>query len=89
MHYKAPDNSLHCIEPEFMYLLPEGSIPITIEEAQVLQPKLDPKLLLLEQIHQLELQVTPRRIREAIITGDTSFIASIESQIMDLRKSLT
>jgi hypothetical protein len=37
-HYKAPDNSLHFIEPEFAYLLPAGSIPITPEEAEALKP---------------------------------------------------
>ena len=39
MHYKAPDNSLHFIEPEFAQLLPAGSVPITDEEAEALRPK--------------------------------------------------
>ena len=39
MYYKAPDNSVHVIEPEFSYLLPEGSIAITAEEAEALRPK--------------------------------------------------
>lgn len=38
MHYKAPDNSLHCIEPEFAHLLPAGCIAITDEEADALRP---------------------------------------------------
>jgi hypothetical protein len=38
-HYKAPDNSLHAIEPEFAHLLPAGSVPITDEEAEALRPK--------------------------------------------------
>lgn len=38
-HYKAPDNSVHFIEPEFAYLLPAGSVAITDEEAEVLRPK--------------------------------------------------
>jgi len=37
-HYKAPDNSLHFIEPEFAHLLPAGSVPITDEEAEALKP---------------------------------------------------
>ena len=37
-HYKAPDNSLHFIEPEYAHLLPEGSVPITDEEAEALKP---------------------------------------------------
>ena len=39
MNYKAPDNSLHFIEPEFTHLLPAGSVPITDEEAEALRPK--------------------------------------------------
>lgn len=39
MNYKAPDNSLHVIEPEFAHLLPAGSVPITDEEAEALRPK--------------------------------------------------
>lgn len=38
MNYKAPDNSLHFIEPEFAHLLPAGSVPITDEEAEALRP---------------------------------------------------
>ena len=38
MHYKAPDNSLHFIEPEYEHLLPEGSVQITDEEAEALRP---------------------------------------------------
>ena len=45
--YKAPDNSLHCIEPEFAHLLPAGCVPITDEEAEAIReanaPKPDPK----------------------------------------------
>ena len=37
-HYKAPDNSLHFIEPEYAHLLPEGSVAITDEEAEALRP---------------------------------------------------
>ena len=38
MNYKAPDNSLHFIEPEYAHLLPEGSVAITDEEAEALRP---------------------------------------------------
>lgn len=34
--YKAPDQTLHQIEPEFSYFLPIGSVPISEEEAQVI-----------------------------------------------------
>jgi len=39
MNYKAPDNSLHFIEPSFAHLLPEGCVQITEEEAEALRPK--------------------------------------------------
>lgn len=32
-HYKAPDNSLHVIGPEFAYILPAGYVEITEAEA--------------------------------------------------------
>ena len=39
MIYKAPDNSLHFIDPDFAHLLPEGCVQITEEEAEALRPK--------------------------------------------------
>jgi hypothetical protein len=36
-HYKAPDNSLHFIEPQFANLLPSGSVQITDEEAATIR----------------------------------------------------
>ena len=39
MNYKAPDNSLHFIEPSFAHLLPDGCVEITEEEAESLRPK--------------------------------------------------
>lgn len=35
--YKAPDGSLHCIDPEFEHLLPAGSVEIREEEAAALR----------------------------------------------------
>ena len=35
--YKAPDNSLHVIEPEFAHLLPIGCVPITEAEADAIR----------------------------------------------------
>ena len=37
MNYKAPDNSLHFIEPAFAHLLPAGSVPITEAEAEAIR----------------------------------------------------
>lgn len=41
MHYKAPDNSIHVIEPEFAHMLPPGCVAITVEEADSLRPRPD------------------------------------------------
>lgn len=40
--YKAPDNSLHCIEPEFEYMLPAGCVEITDEEAEAIRKANEP-----------------------------------------------
>ena len=39
MHYKAPDNTVYWIEPEFEHMLPTGCVAITDEEAKELLPK--------------------------------------------------
>ena len=57
MYFKAPDNSLHCLDNlEFQYLLPEGSVAITDAEYQALIP--------LPPVYPLE--VSPRQIRQAM-----------------------
>ena len=42
----------------------------------------------LAQIAELEAQVTPRRVREAVLSGDKSFIESIDAQIAAIRATL-
>ena len=42
----------------------------------------------IEQIEALEKLITPRRYREAILSGDHSFIESIELQIQAIRSSM-
>ena len=42
----------------------------------------------LQQIAELESQITPRRYREAIVSGDHSFIEGIELQIEAIRATL-
>lgn len=69
-HYKAPDNSLHFIEPEFAHMLPEGCIAITEEEVEALRPvpQVDPKDVIRAQIKQLEAeQLMPRATREFML----------------------
>jgi hypothetical protein len=42
----------------------------------------------LAAIAELEAQVSPRRYREAFLTGDKSFIESIEAQVNAIREKL-
>lgn len=46
------------------------------------------KQSVLVQISELEAQITPRRLREAVLSGDKSFIESVDAQILVLRASL-
>lgn len=48
----------------------------------------DQRIAILEQIAVLEAQITPRRIREALLSGDMSFIAELDVQIAQLRQQL-
>lgn len=47
-----------------------------------------PNVAILAQIAELENSITQRRLREALLTGDTTFINSVETQIATLRKQL-
>jgi hypothetical protein len=58
MHYKAPDNTVHFLDDaSFAYLLPEGSVPITDEEAEALRPVPPPAPIA---------PISPRQIRMAL-----------------------
>ena len=60
MNYKAPDNSLHFIEPEFAHLLPAGSIPITDAEAEAL------RIAAFAALPKVFAPISPRQIRQAL-----------------------
>ena len=69
MNYKAPDNSLHFIEPEFAHLLPAGSVPITDAEAEALRPT-PPEPTPIDQIRALEQQYADAQVmmtRQALL----------------------
>lgn len=48
----------------------------------------DPRPAIRDQIAELEASVTPRRWREAVLTGDHSFVDSVDKQIAALRAAL-
>lgn len=68
----------HIARPTNIELL--ALIP-SIENDKQRQDKLD-------QIVALESSISPRRLREAVLSGDTSFIESIEQQILEIRNTL-
>lgn len=76
--YQAPDNSLHSIEPDFVHLLPAGSLPITEEEAQALRAIAAVPPTPLQEIASLEAAkpVTHRMLRELTLS-----VAEIASAI--------
>lgn len=68
MNYKAPDNSLHFIDPEFAYLLPAGCVAITHEEAEALRP-VPPPPTAQELLAKLDAEnaLTQRNLRETVM----------------------
>ena len=61
-------------------------IPFTDEENAAADLAAQPSIL--DQIAELEKSITDRRWREAFLTGDKSFIESVDAQIAALRKQL-
>lgn len=74
MNYKAPNNSLHFIEPEFAHLLPAGCIQITAEEAEALRP-VPPAPTAQDLLNKLDADntLTQRNLRETIMLMNEAF----------------
>ena len=84
-HYKDSEGHLHFLEDaSFEYMLPPGCVRAPDSKVPNTHAEDATKL----QIIALESQITPRRIREALLSGDHSFIESIEAQIAALRSQL-
>jgi hypothetical protein len=81
MHYKAPDNSLHVIEPEFAHLLPAGSVPITEEEAETLRQPTPPTPRELLAKLDVDNALTQRNLRETIMLMAEAFKAATNGAI--------
>ena len=73
-NYKAPDNSLHFIEPEFAYLLPAGCVQITAEEAEALRP-VPPAPTAQDLLAKLDADntLTQRNLRETVMLMAEAF----------------
>jgi len=74
MNYKAPDNSLHFIEPEFAYMLPADCVQITEEEAEALRP-VPPPPTPQDLLNKLDADntLTQRNLRETIMLMNEAF----------------
>ena len=84
MNYKAPDNSLHVIEPEFAHMLPAGCVPITPEEAEALRP-VPPAPTAQDLLNKLDADntLTQRNLRETIMLMNEAF-KLVSSNAVDL-----
>jgi hypothetical protein len=97
MNYKALDNSLHVIEPEFAHLLPAGCVPITEQEAEALRPMPDAAAIIEGK------KVAIRVVREGILnrlsgiafaaqlSGDTATTAAfllVRQGLLDITANL-
>ena len=74
MYYKAIDNSLHFIEPEFAHLLPAGCVQITAEEAEALRP-VPPAPTTQDLLAKLDADntLTQRNLRETVMLMAEAF----------------
>lgn len=74
MNYKAPDNSLHFIEPEFAHMLPAGCVQITAEEAEALRP-VPPAPTAQDLLAKLDADntLTQRNLRETVMLMAEAF----------------
>ena len=86
-NYKDKYIQVHFIDDEkFSYLLPDGCVKITDEEAESLTVKPNP---IFQQIAELESTITVRRLREATLTtSGKSWLAARDAEIAELREQL-
>ena len=89
-YYKAPDNSLHFIDPEFAHMLPVGSVQITAEEAEALRLAAIPAPVpptVAQQLAQLDADnaLSQRRLREIILLMAAAF-ETVTAGAVDLTK---
>lgn len=81
MHYQAPDNSLHFLENDsFKHLLPEGSVPISEQEADAIRaaatPAPDPVEQVKAQINGIERETLMNRAVREFMLAQAEAIAS-------------
>ena len=84
-NYKAPDNSIHVIDPTFYYMLPKGCIAITEEEAESIRAASVPAQTPKDLLNKLDSEnaLTQRNLRETIMLMNEAF-KTISSGALDL-----
>lgn len=74
------------------FLIEPSWVEVSAEDAAVLRdqyaPKPSRKEQLLQAISFKESLATPRRLRDAVITGDSSFLVALEEELETLRTEL-
>ena len=75
MNYKAPDNSLHFIDPEFAHLLPAGCVPVSAEEVEAIRAASIPAPTPIDLLNKLDAdnQLTQRNLRETVMLMTEAF----------------
>ena len=85
MNYKAPDNSLHFIESEFVHLLPAGCVPVSAEEVEAIRAASVPVATPKDLLNKLDADntLTQRNLRETIMLMNEAF-KTISGGALDL-----
>ena len=60
----------------------------SIDLAALRASQIDPKAAIKAHIASLEASITPRRLREAVLSGDHAFITGVDAHIEALRAKL-
>lgn len=75
MNYKAPDNSLHAIDPAFVHFLPAGCVPVSAEEAEAIRAASIPAPTTQDLLIKLDADnpLTQRNLRETVMLMAEAF----------------
>jgi hypothetical protein len=90
-HFKKPDGSVWAFEDDGSQdeLITDDMVAMNDDDVAAHQnPAPDPAQDTLAQIAALEASVTPRRVREVILSGNLGFIRSVEEEVARLREQL-
>lgn len=90
-YWDARNRCVICADP--LVAPVEGAwLPVTEQDADALRKqhavRVPRSARIRKEIDELEASITPRRLREALLSRDTSFIASVEERITALRTEL-